>query len=481
MLNRDFLTFLGVVILIQLYRFLVLLHANIDLYVDEAYYWGWSKDLDFGYYSKPPMIAWVIALFGSFCGDTQLCIKLPALFIYPITSLFIYLIAKELFNSKVALWSGIAFITLPAVSMSSLIISTDVVLLLFWSGALYFFIKAINSDKNIYWVLASISAGFGLLSKYTMILFLLSVFLFLYFEPRYKRHLKNPKLYLTIMGAALIYFPNLLWNASHQYISFVHTKNLSGIDKVSSHLHLDKLLEFLLSQFLVFGIVFFTIYILFLIRPKLSTPYKLLLSFSLPFLIIISLQALLSKALANWAAPTYVAATILVTAYLLEEGYKGVLKLGILINVVMAILFYHYHDIAKLFDIELTSKTDPYKRVLGYKELARQLQPILAQYPSLKLLFDDRTTMAEMIYYLKPHPFDAVMFNPQHILGSQYHLTTDLNDYLGEDFIFITRGDDSLAKRYFSSSKELATITIPLYKDYSRVYKVYLLKRFRGY
>ena len=474
---KNLQTFLAIVIIITLYRAFVLLHSGIDLYVDEAYYWGWSKELAFGYYSKPPMIAWVIALFTNICGDSEFCIKLPSLILYPITSIFVYLIAKELFDNKVAFYSALVFITLPAVSMSSLIISTDVVLLLFWSMSLYFFIKAIKSDKTLYWLLASISAGAGLLSKYTMILFLVSIFCYLFLDERYKYHLTNPKLYISIIIAALIYFPNLVWNASHHYITFVHTKNLSGIEK-SSYLHFNKMLEFLASQFLVFGPIFFGVF-LYLLKYITKPKYRLLFCFSLPFLAVITLQALLSKALANWAAPTYIAATILVTAYLINK--KRVLLLGIIINILLALLFYHYHDLAKVLDIELTSKTDPYKRVLGYKELAKKLQPITEKYPNTKLLFDERTTMAEMIYYLHPHPFDAQIFNPEHRIASQYHLTKDLNNYLHQNFIYITKKNLSNALPYFGAIKKIATIKIRLYKDYARVYNIYLAKNFKGY
>ncbi|SMC09435.1 ArnT family glycosyltransferase [Nitratiruptor tergarcus] len=469
--------FLFIILIITFYRAFILLHSNLDLYVDEAYYWGWSKDLAFGYYSKPPMIAWVIALFTHLCGDSQFCIKLPALLLYPVTSIFVYLIAKELFDKKVAFWSGVVFITLPAVSMSSLIISTDVVLLLFWSMTLYFFIKAIKTNKTLYWTLAAISAGAGLLSKYTMILFVLSVFLYLFLDPRYKKHLFNPKLYLTIIGAALLYFPNLIWNMEHQYITFVHTKNLSGIEK-NSHFHFQKVFEFLAAQFLVFGPVFFATF-LYMLKFITKKRYTLLFCFSLPFIFIITLQAFLSKALANWAAPTYVAATILVTAYLIH--HRRILYTGIIINLLLAFILYHYHDITKALHIELTSKTDPYKRVLGYKELAKKLQPIIAKYPGTKLLFDDRTTMAEMIYYLKPHPFDAIMFNPQQTIGSQYHLTTDLNNHLSQNFLYITKKDATEAAKYFTKVTKVATITIPLYKDYSRHYNVYYLENFKGY
>ena len=36
--------------------------TNFDLFGDEAQYWVWSKNVDFGYYSKPPLLAWIIGL-----------------------------------------------------------------------------------------------------------------------------------------------------------------------------------------------------------------------------------------------------------------------------------------------------------------------------------------------------------------------------------------------------------------------------------
>ena len=477
--KANFKNLLIFIIIVQIYRVFVLLNAHFDLYVDEAYYWEWSKHLAFGYYSKPPMIAWVIALFTSICGDSILCIKLPTLLLYPITTIVIYLVAKELFDRKIAFWSGVAFITLPSVSISSLIISTDVLLLLFWSLTLLLFLKALKTDHWGYWIAAGISAGAGLLTKYTMILFVISVVLYAIFLNR--ALFKNIKLYATMLIAALIYLPNLIWNAQHHFITFVHTKNLSEIE-AKSHFHFNKLIEFLSSQFLVFGPVFFAALLYLFIRPYLKEDrYKTLYIFSVPFLLVISFQAFLSKALANWAAPTYVAATILVVAYLLQNRRVKLLLGGILINIALTLLFYHYYAFAKVLHIPITKKTDPFKRVKGFSLLAKKLEPIIKKYPNTKLLFDERTTMAEMIYYLKPHPFDAVILNPSHHIGSQFHLTTDLERHRGEDFIYVTKFDDKNARRYFASSKLLTTITIPVTKDFARTYRVYYLKTFKGY
>ena len=59
--GRPALTLVVIAVLLTAYRMWVIHHLGIDLYVDEAYYWGWSKALDWGYFSKPPVIAAMIA------------------------------------------------------------------------------------------------------------------------------------------------------------------------------------------------------------------------------------------------------------------------------------------------------------------------------------------------------------------------------------------------------------------------------------
>lgn len=479
--KRNFLKLLLIISIFTIYRFFVLWTSNIDLYVDEAYYWGWSRHFNFGYYSKPPMIAWVISFFTSICGNDELCVKLPALVFYPLTTIIIYFITKELFDEKKAFWSGVVFITLPAVFMSSMIISTDVVFMFFWALTVLFFIKALKANRNLYWILAGFSGGFGLLSKWTMIILPLSVCIYLIFSKNDRKHLKNPKLYITMLLAALIYLPNLLWNYKYNFVSFKHVENISEIDR--SLFHFNKLFEFSGAQFGVFGPIFFAVLLFLVFKPYLKDDrYKFLYSFTYVFLAIITVLSFLSRALANWAAPTYITATILVTVYLINKNRQTLLKLGIAINILLSISLYHYHFIAKTLRIELTSKTDPYKRVLGWDELANKVSKILKRYPNAKLLTDGRGVMAELIYYVKPHPFNAGYWNLQKEVTNQYELTIDLNRYKSNNFVYITkRSNIKNMKKYFQNIKKIKKIEIKLYKDYQRVYYVYYLQNFKGY
>ncbi|MCK6389176.1 MAG: hypothetical protein L6Q65_16485, partial [Zoogloea sp.] len=68
--------------LLTAYRLWVIQHLGIDLYVDEVQYWTWSQALDWGYFSKPPVIAALIAASTALLGNGLIAIKLPSLLLY---------------------------------------------------------------------------------------------------------------------------------------------------------------------------------------------------------------------------------------------------------------------------------------------------------------------------------------------------------------------------------------------------------------
>ena len=47
--------------------------SPLELSVDEAQYWDWSNNLEFGYFSKPPLIAWLISITTSIFGRPLTC------------------------------------------------------------------------------------------------------------------------------------------------------------------------------------------------------------------------------------------------------------------------------------------------------------------------------------------------------------------------------------------------------------------------
>jgi 4-amino-4-deoxy-L-arabinose transferase-like glycosyltransferase len=85
----------------------------INLGGDEAQYWAWSRTLDWGYFSKPPLIAWIIAGTTSICGNGEACVRVSSPLLHGATAIVIFFLARRLYDERIGLWSAIAYATLP--------------------------------------------------------------------------------------------------------------------------------------------------------------------------------------------------------------------------------------------------------------------------------------------------------------------------------------------------------------------------------
>src|SRR5262245_24459938 len=122
---------IAVLLALTAVRLIALAWSEVDLFFDESQYWAWSRELAFGYFSKPPLLAWVIAGAEAVCGSTEACIRAPAPVFYLATSLVSYAIARALYDETTAFWAALLMAFGTGVAFSSRIISTDVPLLLF--------------------------------------------------------------------------------------------------------------------------------------------------------------------------------------------------------------------------------------------------------------------------------------------------------------------------------------------------------------
>ena len=475
---------------VTLLRLFWLAAGTTDLYPDEAQYWLWSRTPDFGYYSKPPLVAWIIAATTLFAGDEPFGIRLAAPFLHAGTALVILAVGRRLYDARTGCWAAVAYVTLPAVSISAGIISTDVPLLLCWAVALYAFIRAREEDGAgaaaawRWWIAVGVAAGAGLLAKYAMAYWLLSALIFVLAFREERRHL--PRLLAATALALAIYSPNFFWNLSHRFVSYAHTEanaNLGG-----PLFHPTAFLEFFGSQFGVFGPVFFGTLIVVAATARRSLAGRreqLLAVFALPTLAMMLIVAFLSRAQPNWSAPTYVSAVVLVVAFLLRHGRPALVAGSVALHVAAAVLLLDAREIAGALHVALPAKYEPLHRLRGWAPLGRSVSMQLAEHPGAILVVDGREDIATLVYYVRPHPFDAVEWNPDGGVHDHYEMTTDLDRYRGrpdQEFLFVSRDQtvQSLAP-YFDAVQSVGHVMIPLGPDRARRYSVFDLKGFKGY
>lgn len=124
----------ALILAIALVRILALAVLPIALYADETQYWIWSREFDWGYFSKPPMIAWLIALSTNLLGDSDFAVRLPAPLLHTATAAFIFASAQRLWDARTGFWASAVYLTLPSIWLSGAVISTDALLLCAWSA-----------------------------------------------------------------------------------------------------------------------------------------------------------------------------------------------------------------------------------------------------------------------------------------------------------------------------------------------------------
>ncbi|RYG00101.1 MAG: hypothetical protein EON94_10125, partial [Caulobacteraceae bacterium] len=84
-----------ITVALTIVRLVTLFASPLELYPDEAQYWLWSRTLDWGYYSKPPMVAWLIWTTTAIGGDAEPWVRLSSPLLHAGTTLCVYGIGRR--------------------------------------------------------------------------------------------------------------------------------------------------------------------------------------------------------------------------------------------------------------------------------------------------------------------------------------------------------------------------------------------------
>ncbi|MEM9278731.1 MAG: glycosyltransferase family 39 protein [Pseudomonadota bacterium] len=443
--STDYTRFFALVIaVILLIRLVSLWFNNSELFFDEAQYWFWAQELEFGYFSKPPLLAWIIAATTSLCGsDSAFCVRLAAPLFHVGTAVFVFLSAKTLFDIRTGFWAGVFYATLPAVSLSSTIISTDVPLLFCWSVALYAYIR-LQEDYQLKWaLLLGLAIGLGLNAKYAMAYFVGCALIHALVEQQEYSPPRKSGFWIAVAIAVAMLVPNILWNVNHDFVTASHTGDnigWAGFDP-----NWTGLAEFFGSQFGVFGPILFGIFIatiLRMFRDNISSGHRLLLSFSLPVLLLILLQAVMSKAYANWAATTYIAATILVAEIMVNRIPRAWLKASMNIHGVVFVAIAVAVCFAGPGQLVLPGGAEPFKRTQGASLIADAVGQELKAYDYSGVITTDRKLSALMQYNLRDRKESIRAWRYSEVPRDHFELKVPFQKSLRDPALVVTRSDN---------------------------------------
>jgi 4-amino-4-deoxy-L-arabinose transferase-like glycosyltransferase len=460
-------------------RVLALWFNATDLFFDEAQYWGWSLEPAFGYYSKPPLIAWIIGGATGACGTSEFCIRLPSPLIHSATAVFIYMIGRGLYDASVGMWSALTFTMLPGVSVSAGIISTDVPLLLCWAVALWGFIELVHSRSWWPALVLGVGVGLGLNAKYAMAFFPAGMAVAMVTVPAARQLWRDPRIYAAGAIGALLIAPNLVWNLSNGFATFAHTADNARWG--GSLLHIGKGLEFLGAQFGVFGPILFAALLWIAwqgLRGNLRDEDRLLLAFALPVLLIITAQAFISRAHANWAATAYVAGSVLVVAVLLRKAMQAWLVAALALHVLVFVVVGVAASQAGQFRLPIIG--DPFARTLGWRSVAQAAQEALLQArqdgrPFAAVITDDRSVTAELLYYLRHDQTPIMAWRGSGRPQDHYELTRPYHGREDPVLLISVRADAEPVTRRFERVQPLGERQVAAGADAPRRIRLFSL------
>jgi 4-amino-4-deoxy-L-arabinose transferase-like glycosyltransferase len=453
-------------------------YSAVDLFFDESQYWSWSRELAFGYFSKPPLLAWIIAGASAACGDGEACVRVASPILYFGTSLVIYALAEEIYDARTGFWAALAFTLLPGVVFSTRIISTDVPLLFCWALALLAYVKLLRAPDWRWALVLGGAIGVGMLAKYAMAYVFAGMAIAALFDAWARELLLRRQTWGALLLALAILSPNILWNIQNGFVTLKHTgDNIQG-----GGLKLQPLgvIEFIGTQFGVVGPLLFGGFLVALVRWRANATTRedrLMLAFAVTPVAAIVALSFFRNVNANWAAATFVSATVVVIAVWVREGWTKLLAttlaLGLLTQVVLLAgdVFAYQAGIPAL-----GAKGDIYHRTLGWRGLGDAVARKASEANAKTIAGEGRQELASLVYYLRDAPQPVRSWPSGESPDNQFDMTHALESAAAQPILFVSAcpHEPRLAK-VFPQVKSLGLVVVQNGPMSQRVYHTFLL------
>lgn len=501
MVRHSSTPYLGILLFLLIIKAILLIifitQSNIGLSPDEAQYWTWSQQIDWGYYSKPPGVAWQIFLGTVLFGETPLGVRVGSVLIGVITPLLIYLLARRCqLSTKTAFWSAILLTLSPLGIISSMLAITDVGMILFWICALIVITSSLTNSQPPNYYLLGFFIAMGALFKWPIYLLWLVILVMMPLFPTLRsKHLIGGAL-ISLLGL----LPSFTWNIQNDWATFRHvTSSIQG-SQPTPHIFSGNPLEFIGAQFALLSPILFILLILSIIKifkHRTELPKGLLFCCTTTLLLLgaITTLSLFKKVQGNWCDYAYPSAILLIGWYGCNTG-DAVRKWmigGVTLSVTLCLIIFSipYVQSNNLFGtVKIPYKTNPFRHNVGWENLPKALED-KGYDPSKDFLFSSKYQMSSILSFYADGQHRAYFLNLFGIRNNQFSYWPSMRDeQLGKDgYYVIVENQPHLDKHLAITDEYVEKLSlffekveylgvVPLFKSYGEDVKGALI--FRG-
>ena len=233
--------------------------VSIELRVDEAYYWTWSRENVISFLDHPPLVAWFIRFGTALFGDTNFGVRFPGLAsMLAMQVLLAAIVWRVLRDYRYVIAVVLMTEAAPDYGLMMAKLAPDTALIPCELVMIWALVRLAQSGDQRWWLPAGLFGGLALAAKYTAVLLAPAILAFILVPAWRKRHLASPWLWIAIVLALLAFSPVLYWNATHDWASFKF--QLDRPPQVSGW-SARYVGEFLGQQFALVGVLLFPIVI----------------------------------------------------------------------------------------------------------------------------------------------------------------------------------------------------------------------------
>lgn len=390
--------------------------ALAGLSEDEAYYRLWGLAPAWGYFDHPPMVGWWTALGRFLVGDTALGTRLVGILAGALGSLALWRTGVLFYGRRAAGWAVLLFNATFLIGIGSLITTPDAPSVFFWGLTIWALAELLHSENPNWWLAVGAFAGLGLISKYSVLFLGVGIVAWLLFVPAMRRAFGTWQLWAGGLIAALCCVPVVLWNADHEWASFV-----KQFGRAIAHGWTGKyILEFigaeigLLNPFVAalalagFGCALKRGWL------RREPVASLLVLTTLPFLAYLTVHAFHARVQANWPAPLFPAAVL--AAASIAAGLQAprrwigrALRLcrtvAVPVGVVLSLAFYA-HAVSPLTGS--LGRKDPSFQIRGWQPIADALAGIAAREGAAWIATSSYGMTGSLSFALRDRPLPVI-------------------------------------------------------------------------
>lgn len=194
---------------------------NLPLDVIEGYAWG--KEWLIGTHKHPPMQAWILEIVFNLTGRVKWAPYLTSQLAIVTAFWAVWQTGRRVAGEKVGLIGAMLLEGIVYYNFTSPEFNPNVLQLPFWALTGWSFQKAVKDDKIINWFLLGLWAAASLYTKYSSGIFLLTLAAAMLAHRDGRRRLKSVGPYLSVVTAAVLFMPHLLWLIHNDFLPWLYT------------------------------------------------------------------------------------------------------------------------------------------------------------------------------------------------------------------------------------------------------------------